>query len=527
MTTVQQDFQAIVGNWETPADWITGAVPTSSQDAAIGAFGESSALIANSVTPNNVITVNSIAVNRGSALTIGDDDTLIATNGTVTSQSDTDVFVSGNLGVINVEAGGVLEFGAFFYNAGTLNVQESAGLVVNDAADLDNTGTINLLNGLTIDDSLTVWGKGLINLGANLDNAAIVGPGDSAFTNVDDTISGQAIFLIRSFDNEAGGTIVAGAAYASGQPDDYLTIDAATISNAGAIDVVANSELFLNSTWGVSGSLINTGQINVASQSVLAIGADFTVSGAGVIALDGAGAFIDSDLLTASWTLTNDSTIEGLSSQTELGQNGANEGFLTLVNEGSIIADLSGNELTVSTGSIVIQDAGGLFEAENGALLVIDSAVRTGQDVLPGSAPPPQSTIEAASGGVVDIDASILDGVSLGFGNQLNGQILIEGGTVNVAAGVSLGVPVTFVGAGGKLDLTNTPVDVDVNGAGGAINCPTPTPTSPAAASRSPRPEPTRWRSAATASAARWTSSRLAPDDNDACVLACDDRRQP
>ena len=56
------------------------------------------------------------------------------------------------------------------------------------------------------------------------------------------------------------------------------------------------------------------------------------------------------------------------------------------------------------------------------------------------------------------------------FANQVNGQILIDGGTVNVAAGVSLGVPVTFTGAGGTLNLANAPVDVDVNGAGGAIN---------------------------------------------------------
>ncbi len=78
-----------------------------------------------------------------------------------------------------------------------------------------------------------------------------------------------------------------------------------------------------------------------------------------------------------------------------------------------------------------------------------------------------QSTIEAASGGVVNVNAAIFDGAT--GSNQVNGRILIDGGTVNVASGVTIGVPVTFTGAGGSLNLASEPNDVVVNGAGGAI----------------------------------------------------------
>lgn len=424
--TTQQLFQATAGNWETPADWVNGIVPTSTDDVAIGAFGESSALLTNNVT------VDSIAVNRGSALTI-DDATLIATDGTVTSPSDTDVFVSGNLGTINVGPLATLEFGGNFYNAGTLNAT-IGNLQLNGDVAISGPGTINLNSSLSFNGDVALSGEGSLNLiavPAALSSPLIGELGDvGAFTNVNDTISGAGFFVVGSFDNQAAGALVAGSTSLTNTPFNQLEITAPTIRNEGSINVVATAGLLLD-TDGGSGSLVNAGQIDVASEADIAFCANFTLSGAGGINLDGAGAFVAGN---TDQTLTNKSTIVGFSTQTVLGENLDNDSFLALVNQGSIVTVGFGNELTVSTGANVIQDAGGLFEAKNFGHLVIDFAVHTGSLGLVGGLA--GGTIEAVSDGVVTIGSSVSDGINPPE-FSLPGQIVIDGGTVEFLSGSS------------------------------------------------------------------------------------------
>ena len=160
-----------------------------------------------------------------------------------------------------------------------------------------------------------------------------------------------------------------------------------------------------------------------------------------------------------------------------------------LIDHGAIIADGPGVTLTLNTGARTIADQGGLLEAENGAQLVLDLAVDTGVTGVLGG--PNSGTIEAGANGVVTINAKVFDGIASPE-ISLPGQIVIDGGTVNVAAGVSIGVPITFTGASGTLNLTNTPGDVAVDGAGARSICPQRRPTSPAAPSRSTRRESIR-----------------------------------
>lgn len=79
----QDIFLARSGNWETPADWSTGSAPTETEDAFIGAGGKSAAI------SDKKITVHSIRANSLSSLTIGDDSTFTATNGTVLNSAGT------------------------------------------------------------------------------------------------------------------------------------------------------------------------------------------------------------------------------------------------------------------------------------------------------------------------------------------------------------------------------------------------------------------------------------------------------
>ena len=413
---------------------------------------------------------------------------------------DTGAFV--NSGAFTVEGADLLaDFGGAVDNSGSIAVGVGAsaeldgavtnkGTVTVGAQRTDDgvTGVLSLLGATTFSGGGAI-DMGQITVGFNTDIVAGGGGGGlgggghivtyessgdifggSALVNVDDAISGAGLISVNSFDNQAAAS--AGASFAG----HALQIESSAIHNEGELFADAQTTLYLDLT-GPSAWLVNSGQIDLAAGADLEVNDNLTDFGSGSINFNGAGAALTSDGFEPT-TFTNENSIVATASAQigDVGIKSAND--LTLVDYGSIIADGSGVTLTLDTGVNTIVDAGGLFEAEAGAELTIDSPVKTGHyepitggpppQPHPSTSPAPQSTIEASSGGVVNINATIFDGAT--GSNQVNGRILINGGTVNVAAGVSLGVPVAFTGAGGTLNLTNAPNDVVVNGAGGAIN---------------------------------------------------------
>jgi len=480
----QQVFTASSGDWENPSNWIDGYNPISAEDAALGNGA--------AATLSDTVTVNSISLGASSTLIVENGGSLIATNGTTANAADADIIYSGNDGTIEVGVSASITLSGAVENLGTL----ALGAQVTNAS---GAGVLSL-RGAT-----TFFGGGAIDLGeiavgVVADIAAAGGGGggggghivtdvttgdissQSALVNVDNTMSGAGIISAASFDNQARAS--AGASIAS----NALQIRSAEIANEGELFANSASTLTLGED-GASVALANSGQIDIAAGAHLSIAGNLTaalpatlpppvavdvaVAGSptaavsGSIELSGAGGALVSDDFGAT-TFTNAEAIVA-SASAQIGDAGlmpAND--LTLVNTGSIVAEGSSAALTLNTGADNIVDRGGLIEAELGAQLTIDSGMQTGQFNPGGVSPPPQSTIEAASGGVVDVDATIFDGAK--FANNLNGRILVDGGTVDVAANVLLGVPVTFTGAGGALDLADTPADVEVGGANGAIN---------------------------------------------------------
>ena len=90
--SLKQDvFDEGIGGWETPADWSTGSMPITPQDAYISG---------SLVTLNSNVTVNSIATSADTTFGIGNStsSTLIATNGTFPNMLDASRVASGNLG---------------------------------------------------------------------------------------------------------------------------------------------------------------------------------------------------------------------------------------------------------------------------------------------------------------------------------------------------------------------------------------------------------------------------------------------
>ena len=266
--------------------------------------------------------------------------------------------------------------------------------------------------------------------------------------------------------NTGGHTVLNQSSGVLQAEDDAILAIVSNVNNQGVI--AAGSSSTSGTTTGTvdlgadgaTGTMTDTGSVAVYGDSDLAIRGNYTVTGSGDIYFKGAGAEITSDGKAAA-TFTNKTNIEAAASG-QIGDQGiesAND--LTFVNTGNVVASGSGVTLTLNTGSLTINDGGGLLEAEDDAILAINSNVDTGQ---PSSGSPPGGTIETASGGTVTLSAEVADGVS---GSSVPGQVVIDGGTFEMLAGSSVSVPIKFTAAG-TLEILDV-ATVSVSGSNGTI----------------------------------------------------------
>ncbi len=157
--------------------------------------------------------------------------------------------------------------------------------------------------------------------------------------------------------------------------------------------------------------IINAGQINVNSgggqNAVLELANNVTLSGNGTLTLANSGMGGTAIIYQASGglTLTNQSTIQGAGT---IGFNG-----LSLINQGVVDANTSGQTLELVSMTNGVNNAGGLLAASNGGILLMDGITVAGG-----------GTITASNGGTV----------------QFIGNTDIVGGTLNNIGG-TLGTP--------------------------------------------------------------------------------------
>lgn len=325
-------------------------------------------------------------------------------------------------------------------NAGLLEATSGA-LDIRIAA-IDNTGTdpldagghgatgILLAGGsLVVDvDQLELTGGGTLALdNGTIEAASADTIGDPLLENVDNTIIGYGSIVSGDGDlvlhNDGNGTVDANVA------DHTLTIDTGnTVSNAGIleatntatlqlVDSVNNSGLIQasgGSTLDIEASTINwtgsdpmagtNGIVLVGSSDVLlvdAVGGTLTLTGTsagGAVSL--AGGLIDDN--GSSEILDNfNNSIFGY------GSIGNGDDNLTLQNDSAALIDANYQfgVLTLDTGSNAIINTG-LLEATNDGVLTIQSVV----DNFAGNV---SGTVEAASGGYVDVRNDISGGQAL------------------------------------------------------------------------------------------------------------------
>ena len=467
----QNIFSAKTGNWLTAAHW-SGGVPTPTMDAFVGA-GASGAAAASSTTN---VTVNSIALNSASLLTVDFGGIFTATNGTVLSASDTQHIGTGNAGIIAIQDDSTLAIGNAFVNSGTIEM----GL-----ASLGDTGHLNLIGNVTLS------GGGSIVLGyeagAGGTTATIAGGG---LVNVDNTIVGAGSVTLSSLDNRAGGRIVANQPYF-----DDLVLDIGLFSNEGVLEVDSNSLLKLGHA-GQAQAMTNSGsiQLGVVGEAAgddeqLLIAGNYTLTGPGSILMLGAYGIIAADLPGA--TFNNASTIlathNGQIGEANLAFNAYGLDNLTFVNSGTTTASGSKVTLTLDTGQKTIGDSG-LMQAVSGATLIVNSSV----NIDPAGATAAGSIV-AGAGGTVHLNSSVVNsanpqstagGVFVDAGGVLDvfsgasvsvpltiygNSGATAGGVVNIYKGASVSGPITFVTPGGTLNLANQSVSTVVSATGGTV----------------------------------------------------------
>ncbi len=257
---------AVSANWNTPADWSTGAVPAAADTVTIGVAG------AYTVALTTAITVNSIAVSDLHATLA------IAAPGI----TETVTAGFGNAGGVDVDAAGTggtsLKIGGTLSSSGVLVVGNSgitkASTVT--AAGLANTGTIDLTGG-TAQATLDVTGGTLANLTGHY------------------ILRGDALLEVESSSvSSSGGSITSIAGNAELVLDgaqSRVAQSTATTTNSGLTGLTANAgtlAIQLGSSIAAAGALTNTGLIAVdndffdtgdAGGSSLTVGSTLTNKG--------------------------------------------------------------------------------------------------------------------------------------------------------------------------------------------------------------------------------------------------------
>jgi len=447
----------VSANFNTAADWNTGAVPGASDDAILDAPGSTNYTVA--VTTSE--TVSSIQTASTATLTIGGAAAVFtAANGSGSGA---------NAGVIQINDHGTLALGGAVDNTGSI--------VIHSGGDLTK---------LVVQSAgLTLSGHGQVNLTGN--NNEIIGAATPpTLTNVDNLIQGQGIIAELKLVNEAAGVIDATGV------SEALTINKGTLTNSGLIEATGAAGLALKSSkvTDAGGGILSagTGSKIVLSHSTV-VGGILETSGTGVIEATGLGnvlrggpslvankgllEVVNASSLELIGTLSNKATVSLLGStgfsDLVVGATGATlqgggkvvlnnstedriygvasnatltnvdneitgsgligDGKLTLSNQGSIVGDSTG-VLTVDTGASAITNTGLIQSGASGDVVVKSAVTNSG-------------TLSAAGGTLT------LDGAVSG-----SGAATIDGGVLDAAS--SFNENVSFTGSTGVLELSQS-----------------------------------------------------------------------
>ncbi len=353
---------------------------------ALNSSGSTTELMVGSTAGGQTITLSG-----GGRLTMSNN-----VNNVITGATESDTLF--NKGTIS-GAGQIGAVQLTLANSGTINANASAGMTIDAAGGVTNTGTIEATGGATLrllnmggetlgiintGGTITANSSTLIVSGTTINGGAVTLTGAATLQMGGSTIQGGTLTnsatgtieieassntLGGTIENPAGGTIkidhaallaLAGNISNQGTIDDSggLTL-AGNLSNAGTINILDGGYL------GLASDISNASTINLASvgdATELAVDADITLSGGKLTMSNNANNVIFAGV---GWgvTLTNEETISGAG---QIGAPAVGAGPLTLVNSGTINANASAGMTIETLGGLTNT---GTIEATGGATL--------------------------------------------------------------------------------------------------------------------------------------------------------------
>jgi hypothetical protein len=344
------------GVWSAAANWSAG-VP-SNNNTCISTASSAVTLDINGTTANLTLSLATDTLNIGNGLDLTVSGATISNAGKINMNSSggaTELVIAGST---TLSGGGTLTMSNNAKNmilgGGTFTNQETiqgAGVIGNNNLTLVNSGTIdvNVVGTLQINPNGGTTNTGTLE--ASHDGTLILA---GTFTNTGGTI----------WANTVGATVELNG----------VTINGGTLKGSGIIESIANSTLngvsnssnYMITQSGattISGTITNTGTITLASagsNTFLYVSGNTTLKGNGKVVLGKGGPNIIEGASTGQEILTNSSTIEGTGN--------IGNGFMGLVNTGSIIADDS-TPLIIQASTAGFTDNSGSLEGK----LIVDA----------------------------------------------------------------------------------------------------------------------------------------------------------
>ncbi len=438
------------GNWDTGANWSSGAVPGAGDDAVINVAANVTITHSNNVTDsvNSVTASDPITLSGGTlsvATTFSDSSSVTLSGGTMANaQIQAGTIFSASTDTTNtfqnVTLGGTLDM-----SQGLSTVTIVNGLTLNGTLKID--GASRLLFSGSGNQTLSTTASGTISFGA--DGQSGMGPTGAGTTLVIGqgiTVEGASGDIGNTFNTSGGsvtnnGVIDANASAGGGA----FLISATTWTNAGTIEATSGNTIELGGTSTASAPA----WINDAGATITTTGGTIDLGGSGTLPSSGPGLGSNwlnqgvisesAGTITLASPVSNASdtfTLPALGTLTRLG--GASDGTLnlqgTVVNTSSTLV-LDGNAASSSSngttftlpGALVLVSGctieGGTVQTQNSATLIGDYGL--GARTLAGGV-----TLDGTLDLSLNLSAVIVTG-----GLTLNGTIKIDNDSLLLFSG--------------------------------------------------------------------------------------------
>lgn len=316
----------------------------------------------------------------------------------------------------NLTGGGTINLlgSSLVGGAGTItsnNTLVGTGSVGNNTLTFVNNGTITASGGNLTLDPRTLGGLDNNGLMQALAGGTLIlsGNGGGAFDNAGGTISvaaaGGRVNLVD------GAAIVGGTIQTSGLNTSIFFVPGGEAATLNGVTNAADVNVGLTSTLNLLGTITNNRRIRTNSSSGVAT---YNI-GSSTVTLNGTGSLALSQLASSFGNLVGTGTLVNGASHTIAGAGTLGDGSTTILNNGTIDANLAGQVLNIraeALGSGGVANTG-TIRASTGELRIHNSVQITNS-----------GTFQVASSGTMTLDTS-----------TIGGDMLITGGTIAVSSG--------------------------------------------------------------------------------------------